>query len=82
MEMAAEIGRRTDLPLYVHFGTLWSLPDSGANGEDADTILERVIPLLQTQATCWRIRSPATPAASSTGRAKSIKSSRRRSTRD
>jgi dihydroorotase len=47
MEMAAEIGRRTDLPLYVHFGTLWSLPDSGANGEDADTILERVIPLLK-----------------------------------
>jgi dihydroorotase len=47
MEMAAEIGRRTDLPLYVHFGTLWKLPDSGANGEDADTILERVIPLLK-----------------------------------
>ena len=38
MEMAAEIGRRTDLPLYVHFGALWGLPDSGANGEDADTI--------------------------------------------
>ena len=47
MEMAAEIGRRTDLPLYVHFGALWSLPESGANGEDADTILERVIPLLK-----------------------------------
>ena len=47
MEMAAEIGRRTNLPLYVHFGTLWTLPDSGANGEDADTILERVIPLLK-----------------------------------
>ena len=47
MEMAAEIGRRTDLPLYVHFGALWGLPDSGANGEDADTILERVVPLLK-----------------------------------
>ncbi len=47
MEMAAEIGRRSDLPLYVHFGTLWGLPESGANGEDADTILERVIPLLR-----------------------------------
>jgi dihydroorotase len=47
MEMAAEISRRTDLPLYVHFGTLWGLPESGANGEDADTILERVIPLLK-----------------------------------
>lgn len=47
MEMAAEISRRADLPLYVHFGTLWGLPESGANGEDADTILERVIPLLR-----------------------------------
>src|SRR5579871_5875939 len=47
LEMSAEIGRRTDLPLYVHFGTLWTLPESGANGEDADTIIERVIPLLK-----------------------------------
>ena len=45
--MSAEISRRAALPLYVHFGTLWGLPDSGANGEDADTILERVIPLLK-----------------------------------
>src|SRR4029077_962353 len=29
------------------FGTLWGLPESGANGEDADTILERVIPKLR-----------------------------------
>ena len=47
MEMAADISRQADLPLYVHFGTLWGLPESGANGEDADTILERVIPLLK-----------------------------------
>src|SRR5260370_31452777 len=47
LEMAAEIGRRAELPLYVHFGTLWGLPESGANGEDADTILERVIPKLR-----------------------------------
>src|ERR1700733_690475 len=47
LEMSAEIGRRTELPLYVHFGTLWGLPESGANGEDADTILERVIPRLR-----------------------------------
>jgi len=47
LEMAAEIGRRSELPLYVHFGTLWKLPDSGANGEDADTIMERVIPRLR-----------------------------------
>ena len=47
IELAAEIGRRADLPVYVHFGQLWGLPESGANGEDADTILTRVIPLLR-----------------------------------
>jgi dihydroorotase len=47
MEMAAEIGRQTSLPLYVHFGQLWELPDSGASGEDADTVVDRVIPLLR-----------------------------------
>jgi dihydroorotase len=48
IEMAAEIGRRTDLPVYVHFGQLWGLPQSGTNGEDVDTILARVIPLLRS----------------------------------
>jgi dihydroorotase len=47
LQMSAEIGRQTSLPVYVHFGQLWGLPRSGANGEDADTILERVIPELQ-----------------------------------
>lgn len=47
MELAAEIGRQADLPVYVHFGQLWGLPESGTNGEDVDTILERVIPLLR-----------------------------------
>jgi dihydroorotase len=47
LEMSAEIGRQTQLPLYVHFGQLWGLPESGANGEDADTIIERVIPQLR-----------------------------------
>jgi len=47
IQLSAEIGRKTSLPVYVHFGQLWGLPRSGANGEDADTILERVIPLLQ-----------------------------------
>src|SRR6202162_845532 len=37
LEMSAEIGRRADLPLYVHFGTLWGLPGSGANGEGGAT---------------------------------------------
>ena len=47
IEMAAEIGRRANLPVYVHFGQLWGLPESGMNGEDVGTILERVIPLLR-----------------------------------
>src|SRR3982074_2486807 len=47
IEMAAEIGRRADLPVYVHFGQLWGLPESGTNGEDVDTILARVIPVLR-----------------------------------
>ncbi len=47
LQMSAEIGRQTKLPVYVHFGQLWGLPKSGANGEDADTILDRVIPELQ-----------------------------------
>src|ERR1700730_1095330 len=47
IELSAEIGRKANLPVYVHFGQLWGLPKSGANGEDADTIIERVIPLLQ-----------------------------------
>src|SRR5882762_648805 len=51
IEMAAEIGRRADLPVYVHFGQLWGLPDSGTNGEDVDTILTRVIPLLRMVST-------------------------------
>lgn len=46
IELAAQIAHEAELPLYVHFGQLWGLPESGANGEDADTILERVIPLL------------------------------------
>ena len=47
IEMAAEIGRRADLPVYVHFGQLWGLPETGTNGEDVDTILARVIPVLR-----------------------------------
>lgn len=47
LEMSAEIGRQTNLPVYVHFGQLWGLPESGTNGEDVNTILDRVIPLLK-----------------------------------
>src|SRR5438270_5167689 len=47
LQMSAEIGRKASLPVYVHFVQLWGLPRSGANGEDADPLLERVIPELR-----------------------------------
>lgn len=47
MRMSAEIARQANLPLYIHFGQLWPLPDEGANGVDPDTILEQVVSLLK-----------------------------------
>lgn len=47
IRQSAEIARRADVPLYIHFGQLWPLPESGANGVDADTILADVVPLLK-----------------------------------
>jgi dihydroorotase len=47
MEMASRIGRDADLPVYVHFGQIWALPPQGANGVDADAIIERTMALLR-----------------------------------
>jgi dihydroorotase len=47
IRLSAEIAKRANLPLYIHFGQLWGLPESGANGVDPDTILEQVVPLLK-----------------------------------
>src|SRR5258706_11726273 len=47
MELAAEIGREADLPVYVHFGQLWSLTEGGTNGEGVGTVVDRVVALLQ-----------------------------------
>jgi dihydroorotase len=47
MELAAQIGREANLPVYVHFGQLWALPPEGANGVDADTIIEETVKLLR-----------------------------------
>jgi len=44
---SAEIAAKAKLPVYIHFGQLWELPESGANGVDPDTILEQVVPLLK-----------------------------------
>ena len=47
IEMSARIAREANLPLYVHFGQLWGLPPEGANGIDADTIIETVVGFLK-----------------------------------
>ena len=47
LRKASDIAKRADLPLYIHFGQMWGLPESGANGVDPDTILEQVVPLLK-----------------------------------
>jgi dihydroorotase len=52
MKKAAEIGRETDLPVYIHFGQLWDLPESNgqggaANGVDADDILPAIVKLMR-----------------------------------
>ena len=51
IRLAAEIGKQANLPVYIHFGQLWELPESGAEGSNAavdpDTILEQVVPLLK-----------------------------------
>jgi dihydroorotase len=46
MRMAAEMGRQTGLPLYIHFGQMWGLPN-GVPGIDPDTILPDVVKLLK-----------------------------------
>jgi dihydroorotase len=47
MRLAARIGKEAELPVYIHFGQLWQLPDTGANGVDADDILPQVVELLK-----------------------------------
>jgi dihydroorotase len=46
MEMAAEIGRQANLPLYIHFGQLWPLPDA-PRGVDPDSVFSEVARLLK-----------------------------------
>ncbi len=47
LRLSARIAREADLPLYVHFGQLWPLPESGAGGVDPDGILPEVVELLR-----------------------------------
>lgn len=47
MKLAAEIGRETQLPVYIHFGQLWPPPEQGGMQVDPDTILSEVVNLLK-----------------------------------
>lgn len=47
MRQSSDIARQAGLPLYIHFGQLWPLPETGSNGIDADEILAAVVPLLK-----------------------------------
>jgi dihydroorotase len=47
MEKAAEIGREADLPVYIHFGQLWALPESGGAAVDPDSILPGIVGIMR-----------------------------------
>ena len=47
IKSAAEIGRRTSLPVYLHFGQLWPLPHQGGIPVDADSILTQVVEIMK-----------------------------------
>ncbi|MBV8188612.1 MAG: amidohydrolase/deacetylase family metallohydrolase [Alphaproteobacteria bacterium] len=46
MRRAAEIGRALDLPLYIHFGQLWPLPED-KHPYDPDEILPEMLKILR-----------------------------------
>src|SRR4029453_11459867 len=46
MRRAAGIGRALDLPLYVHFGQLWPLPED-KHPYDPDAILSDMLEILR-----------------------------------
>jgi dihydroorotase len=45
--LAKEISRQTKLPLYIHFGQLWALPEGGEGRVDPDRILPDILDLLE-----------------------------------
>jgi dihydroorotase len=47
MRLSAAIAAQARMPLYIHFGQLWPLPEAGTHGVDADRILADVVPLLK-----------------------------------
>lgn len=47
MEKAAQIGEQTQLPVYIHFGQLWPLPETGGQAVDPDSIFPQVLSVLK-----------------------------------
>jgi dihydroorotase len=45
--LSKEISRQVKLPLYIHFGQLWALPEGGETRVDPDRILPDVLDLLE-----------------------------------
>lgn len=46
MKLATQIGREADLPVYVHLGQLWPLPDDGPE-IDPDSIIPDMVAMLR-----------------------------------
>jgi dihydroorotase len=47
LRLAARIGREAELPLYVHFGQLWPLPEGRGPTPDADLVLPQVMEVVR-----------------------------------
>lgn len=47
MKKAAQIGEQTSLPVYIHFGQLWPMPDQPRYEIDPDSIFPQVLDLLK-----------------------------------
>ncbi len=47
MKLAAQIGREASLPVYIHFGQLWPLPERRLNIVDPDKVFAEVGALLK-----------------------------------
>lgn len=47
MRASARIAEQADLPLYIHFGQLWPMPQQATHKVEADSILTQVLDLLK-----------------------------------
>ncbi|WP_213877125.1 amidohydrolase/deacetylase family metallohydrolase [Pseudomonas sp. dw_358] len=47
MKKASQIGEQTGLPVYIHFGQLWPMPDEPAFEIDPDSIFPQVLEVLK-----------------------------------